>query len=147
MKDIYTTIETEITQIKRANLHLKNDLEQKCLNNERQIDSLINDIIQIVDSFEKSENKVREMGLTEDENALKGIKRMLQPKKIALSILSKHNVNQIDLKLIDENLCTVIDTEPDPEKEDGFILSIEKSGYMRDGHLIRRAEVIVVRNS
>lgn len=149
MKDKYSQIETEITEIKKANLKLKNDLEQKSLDNDRQIDALINDIIQIVDAYEKSVTKVKEMGLMDDENAQKGIKRMLQPKKVALSILSKYNVAQIDLdgKLMDENSCTVVDTEPDSEKEDGFVLSVEKNGYVRGDRLIRRAEVIVVRNS
>lgn len=149
MKDKYSQIETEITEIKKANLQLKNDLEQKSLDNDRQIDALINDIIQIVDAYEKSETKVKEMGLMDDENAQKGIKRMLQPRKVALSILSKYNVAQIDLdgKLMDENTCTVVDTELDSEKEDGFVLSVEKNGYVRGDRLIRRAEVIVVRNS
>ena len=149
MKDKYSQIETEITEIKKANLQLKNDLEQKSLDNERRFDALINDIIQILDAYEKSETKVKEMGLMDDENAQKGIKRMLQPKKVALSILSKYNVAQIDLdgKLMDENVCTSVDTEPDSEKEDGLVLSVEKNGYVRGDRLVRRAEVIVVRNS
>ncbi len=149
MKDKYSQIETEITEIKKANLQLKNDLEQKSLDNERRFDALINDIIQILDAYEKSETKVKEMGLMDDENAQKGIKRMLQPKKVALSILSKYNVAQIDLdgKLMDENVCTIVDTEPDSEKEDGLVLSVEKNGYVRGDRLVRRAEVIVVRNS
>ena len=149
MKDKYSQIETEITEIKKANLQLKNDLEQKSLDNERRFDALINDIIQILDAYEKSETKVKEMGLMDDENAQKGIKRMLQPKKVALSSLSKYNVAQIDLdgKLMDENVCTIVDTEPDSEKEDGLVLSVEKNGYVRGDRLVRRAEVIVVRNS
>lgn len=148
MKDKYLQIGTEITEIKKANLLLKNDLEQKNLDNDRQIDSLINDIIQIVDAYEKSETKVKEMGLMDDENSQKCVKRMLQPKKVALSILSKYNVTQIDLdgKLMEENSCTVVDTEPDSEKEEGFVLSVVKNGYIRDGRLIRRAEVVVVKN-
>ena len=73
---------------------------------------------------------------------------MLQPKKIALSILSKYNVSQIDLdgKVINEDLCTVVDTEPDPTKEDGLVISIEKNGYVRGDRLIRRAEVIIIKN-
>ena len=149
MKDKYSQIETEITENKKANLQLKNDLEQKNLDNDRQIDALINDIIQILDAYEKSETKVKEMGLMDDENAQKGIKRMLHPKKVALSILSKYNVVQIDLygKLMDENTCTIVDTEPDSEKEDGLVLSVEKNGYVRGDRLVRRAEGIVVRNS
>lgn len=43
-------------------------------------------------------------------------------------------------------LCEVADTEPDPGRETGDIVSIEKQGYTRQGHLIRPAEVIIVKN-
>jgi len=43
-------------------------------------------------------------------------------------------------------LCEIAATEPDPEREEGDIISIEKQGYTRSGHLIRPAEVIIVRN-
>lgn len=71
---------------------------------------------------------------------------MLQPKKVALSILAKYNVNQIDLdgKQVNENLCTIVDTEPDSTKEDGLVVSIEKKWlHQRES---RRAEVVIVRN-
>ncbi len=141
-------IESEITKIKQENLKQKNDIEELSLNHERQIDALINDFIQVIDAYEKVEAKIKESGQADDENAAKIIKRMLQPKKVALSVLSKYNVNQIDLdgKMIDENLCTVVDTEPDSSKEDGMVVSIEKNGYVRGDRLIRRAEVVVVRN-
>ena len=138
----------EITQLKQDYLKLRNKNEEDTLAHERQIDSLINEIIQIIDAYEKSENKVKESGLLEDENAQKAVKRMLQPKKVALALLAKYDVSQIDLdgKLVDDNICTVVDTEPDPDKEDGFVISTEKNGYLRGKRLIRRAEVVVVRN-
>lgn len=148
MNTKFTQIETEITKIKKENLQQRNDIEELTLGKERQLDALINDVIQIIDAFEKAEGKVKDTGLCEEESAQKAVKRMLQPKKLAMSILSKYNVSQIDLdgKFADDNICTVVDTEPDLEKEDGFVISIEKNGYMRGDRLIRRAEVIVVRN-
>lgn len=141
-------IEAEITKLKQENLKQRNEIEESALNHERQIDALLNDFIQVIDAYDKVELKVKETGLADDENAAKAIKRMLQPKKVALSVLSKYNVNQIDLdgKMIDENLCTVVDTEPDPTKEDGQVISIEKNGYVRGERLIRRAEVVIIKN-
>lgn len=138
----------EITQLKQEYLKLKNKNEEDALNHERQIDTLINEIIQIIDAFEKSENKVKESSLCDDENTQKVVKRMLQPKKMVLALLAKYDVSQIDIggRLVDDNICTVVDTEPDPDKEEGLVISIEKNGYLRGGRLIRRAEVIVVRN-
>lgn len=145
---IKTEVFQEITQLKQDFLKLRNKNEEDSIAHERQIDSIINEIIQIIDTFEKSENKIKESGLLEDENAQKTFKRMLQPKRVALALLAKYDVSQIDLdgKLVDDNICTVVDTEPDPDKEDGFVISIEKNGYLRGERLIRRAEVVVVRN-
>ena len=148
MNEQITAIEAEITRLKKDNLKQKNALEESALEHERQIDALVSDLITIVDAYEKAEIKVKELGLTEDEHAQKAIKRMLQPKKMAMAVLAKYNVSQIDLdgKQMNADFCTVVDTEPDAEKEDGTVLSIEKSGYLRGERLIRRAEVIIVRN-
>lgn len=148
MNEQISAIETEITRLKQDNLKQKNTIEESSLDHERQIDALVSDVITIIDAFEKAEVKVKEMGLTEDENAQKAIKRMLQPKKMALSVLAKYNVTRIDLdgKPMNADTCIVVDTEPDADKEEGTILSIEKNGYQRGNRLIRRAEVIIVRN-
>lgn len=148
MNEQISAIEAEITRLKQDNLKQKNTIEESSLDHERQIDALVSDVITIIDAFEKAEVKVKEMGLTEDENAQKAIKRMLQPKKMALSVLAKYNVTRIDLdgKPMNADTCIVVDTEPDADKEEGTVLSIEKNGYQRGSRLIRRAEVIIVRN-
>ena len=148
MNENFAKIEAEITQIKQENIRLKNSLEDASLEQERQIDALILEVIQVIDAYDKAETVVKDRGYNDDETAGKAIKRMLQPKKIALSILSKYNVSQIDLdgKIIIEDLCSVVDTEPDSTKEDGLVISIEKNGYVRGDRLIRRAEVIIIKN-
>ena len=148
MNEQISAIEAEITRLKQDNLKQKNTIEESSLDHERQIDALVSDVITIIDAFEKAEVKVKEMGLTEDENAQKAIKRMLQPKKMALSVLAKYNVTRIDLdgKPMNADTCIVVDTEPDADKEEGTVLSIEKNGYQRGNRLIRRTEVIIVRN-
>ena len=146
--DYISKIEEEITRLKIENLQQKNEMEELSLNHERQIDALIKDFITIIDAYEKAEAKVQDLGPIEDDTAQRAIKRMSQPKKVALSVLSKYNVSQIDIvgKRLNENICSVVETEPDNEKENDIVLSIEKNGYVRGERLIRRAEVIVVRN-
>lgn len=148
IEELVSEVESEITQIKKENLQQKNEIEEIALNFERKTDSLLSEIISIIDAYEKAETKVKELGLEEDEKAQKAIKRLLQPKKVALSVLSKYGVSQIDLlgKILNEDLCTVVETEPDNEKENDTVISIEKNGYVRGERLIRRAEVIVVKN-
>ena len=148
MEKKYSEIESEITLIKQENLKLKNEIEELSLNHERQIDSLINDFISVIDAYEKAESKVKELGVIEDETSQRAIKRLLQPKRTALKVLSNNNVSQIDIlgKPLDENLCSVVETEPDSEKDNDIVLSIEKNGYVRNERLIRRADVVIVRN-
>ena len=148
MENKYSLIEAEITRIKQETLKQKNDIEEMSLNKERQIDALIYDFIGVIDAYEKAETKVKELGLAEDGSSQKAIKRLLQPKKVALTVLSKYNVSQIDIlgKTLDENLCAVVETEPDNERENDIVISVEKNGYVRGERLIRRAEVVIVRN-
>ena len=144
----FKKVEAELTQLMQNNIRLKNEIEELALSTERKIDAMVLELIQVIDAYEKAELVVKERGYTEDETSSKAIKRMMQPKKIALSILDKYNVAQIDIlgKVIDENLCSVVDTEPDLSKEEGIVVSIEKNGYVREGRLIRRAQVIVIKN-
>ena len=144
----FKKVEAELTQLKQNNIRLKNEIEELALSTERKLDAMVLELIQVIDAYEKAEIVVKERGYTEDETSSKAIKRMMQPKKIALSILDKYNVAQIDIlgKVIDENLCSVVDTEPDLSKEEGIVVSIEKNGYVRGGRLIRRAQVIVIKN-
>ena len=46
MNTKFFQIETEITQIKKENLKQRNDIEELTLCKERQLDTLINDVIQ-----------------------------------------------------------------------------------------------------
>jgi molecular chaperone GrpE (heat shock protein) len=148
MTDELNVVQEEITRLKKENLQKQNSIEELSLNHERQIDALLNDFISVIDAYEKAETKIKEMELPEDDNIQRVIKRLLQPKKTALSVLSKNGVSQIDIvgKPLNEDICTVVETEPDNEKENDTVLSIEKSGYIRGERLIRRAEVIIVRN-
>ena len=148
MTDKLNAVLEEITQLKKENLQKQNSIEELSLNHERQIDALLNDFIGVIDAYEKAETKIKEMELPEDDSIQKVIKRLLQPKKAVLSVLSKHGVSKIDIicKSLNEDICTVVETEPDSEKENDIVLSIEKDGYMRGNRLIRRAEVVVVRN-
>ncbi len=148
MTDELNAVVEEITRLKKENLQKQNTIEELSLNQERQIDALLKDFISVVDAYEKAEAKIKEMDFPEDDNIQRVIKRLLQPKKTVLSILLKNGVSQIDIvgKPLNEDICTVVETEPDSEKENDMVLSIEKNGYIRGERLIRRAEVVIVRN-
>ena len=106
------------------------------------------DIISILDVFTKAEKIISDHSWNQSEDSQKAIKRLLNAKKKINTILEKHGIQKISFKdnLSNDDLCIVSDTEPDTEHPNGFILSIEKDGYLRHGKLLRRAEVIIVKN-
>lgn len=141
-------IGAKISELLSENLALKNSNEEIVKKNENAIDDIFRDFLSIIDTFERAEETIKERGLDVDENAQKAIKRLLNAKKKAIFVLEKYDVKPIvfeNNKAIDE-FCVTNGTEPDPSKEDGTIVSIEKNGYTRNGHVVRPAEVIVVKN-
>lgn len=128
--------------------HLRIQTKKSLKKNENAIDDIFRDFLSIIDTFERAEETIKERGLDVDENAQKAIKRLLNAKKKAIFVLEKYDVKPIvfeNNKAIDE-FCVTNGTEPDPSKEDGTIVSIDKNGYTRNGHVVRPAEVIVVKN-
>ena len=54
MKEEFLEIEAEITQIKKENLLKKNEIEEMSIDHERKIDTLLNEVISVVDAYEKA---------------------------------------------------------------------------------------------
>lgn len=146
--DIKPTIEEKMAESLREIVTLRNEKEQAEKNHEKALDEIFAELLTVIDTFRKSEAIIKERGLDQEENASKAIKRLLNAKKKALSVLEKFNVKRIDFELgmVDDDLCTTVETEPDSARNNGEIISIEKDGYTRNGHLIRRAEVVIVKN-
>ena len=147
-EDIKPYLNQKVAENMGKILTLQNDLAEQERKYEKQLDDVFAEFLTVIDTFEKSEALLKERGLDQDENASKAIKRLLNAKKKALSTLEKFNVKKLDFPdgKLDENTCSTIDSEPDASRKDDEIISIEKDGYTRNGHLIRRAEVIIVKN-
>lgn len=146
--DIKSTIEDKITSLLRENLTVRNEQEETFKSQGKIIDEIFCEFLTVIDTFERAEQTIKEKQLVSDENAQKAINRLLNAKKKALFVFEKFNVKKVEFEnnMSIEDLCIVTDTEPDPSKESGYIVSIEKDGYFRNNHLIRPAEVIIVRN-
>ncbi len=145
---IKETIEDKISSLLRENQIIKNEQEETLKNQERKIDDIFCEFLTVIDTFERAEQTITERGLIQDENTKKAVNRLLNAKKKAMHVLEKFNVKKIEFENnhSNEDMCAVADTEPDPSRQTGDIISIEKEGYLRNGHLIRRAEVIIVKN-
>lgn len=146
--DIKPTIEEKMADSLRKIVTLQNEKEQAEKNHEKELDDIFAEVLTVIDTFQKSEAIIKERGLDQEENASKAIKRLLNAKRKALSVLEKFNVKRIEFEtgMVDDDLCTTVETEPDSNRKNGEIISIEKDGYTRNGHLIRRAEVVIVKN-
>ena len=145
---VRSEIANKVSELSRENLTLRNQLEEFEKSQDKRIDEIFCEFLTVLDTFERAEQTIKERELDKDETTKKAINRLLNAKKIALGVLEKFNVQKIEFennKSIEE-LCEVADTEPDPGRETGDIVSIEKQGYTRHGHLIRPAEVIIVKN-
>ena len=148
MNNVRDEIENKISDLLKEKLTLSNQLEEVKSSQDKRIDEIFCEFLTIIDTFERAEKTIEERGLDKDATTKKAINRLLNAKKKALYILEKFDVKRVELennKLIEE-LCVVSDTEPDSNRETGDIVSIEKHGYTRQGHLIRPAEVIIVKN-
>ena len=105
-------------------------------------------MISILDVFTREEKVIADHSWNQSEDSQKAIKRLTNVKKKIGTILEKHGVKKIlfEDEFSNDDLCTVTDTEPAPEHQNGYILSVEKEGYTRNGNLLRRAEVVIVKN-
>ena len=141
-------IANKVSELSRENLTLRNRLEEFEKSQAKRIDEIFCEFLTVIDTFERAEQTIKEREMDKDETTKRAINRLLNAKRKALFVLEKFDVKRIEFennKSIEE-LCEVSDTEPDSNRETGDIVSIEKQGYTRQAHLIRPAEVIIVKN-
>lgn len=141
-------LEETIANLMKENLERKNETKQSELALDRKLDDIAADLIQIMDAFEKAEERIKDRGLDQDESSQKAIKQLLLAKRKTEAIFEKYRITKIEFPngIADDNLCEVTNTVPDTSQKEGAIVSVEKVGYLRDKRLIRRAQVEIVKN-
>lgn len=141
-------IEQKISDMLRNNKALSYQIEFNHQKEEKHLDEIFLDVISVLDVFSREEKIIEDHEWNKSEDSQKAIKRLLNAKRKLNTMLEKYDVKKIsfDDDMSNDDLCSVIDTEPDAEKQNGYIISIEKEGYTRNGHTLRRAEVIIVKN-
>ena len=142
------TVEQKITEILKDKKELSNQFEKYQKDEEQFLNEVFLDVISVLDVFSREEKVIEDHEWNQSEDSQKAIKRLLNAKKKLNTMLEKYDVKKIvfDDGMSNDDLCSVTDTEPDADKPNGFILSIEKDGYTRNGHLLRRSEVVIVKN-
>lgn len=146
----------------------KEELKKKLIDFQQQIASLKLDLSVQAEARQKRENEFF-TGLLDIMDAFELIEANLESKKESLDKPAKmlgKNIRSIHRKLsrffesagirpIDFQdgkavmaQCKVLETRADPDQEDGTLLETVKKGYLntRDGTVLRKAEVITIRN-
>lgn len=146
--DTKEIIAQKLSDLGRENLELKARCDELNKKSETTIDEVLIEFLNVIDTFERAEQYIQKQGLDKDENASKAIKRLLNAKRKALFVFEKYNVKQM---VFENNIsvpdwCNISATEPDSTKTDGEIISIDRNGYLRDGKLLRSADVVIVKN-
>ena len=141
-------VEKKISEILKDKKDLSIKIEKNQRDNDQLLDEVFLEAISVLDVFSREEKIIEDKGWNLSDDSQKAIKRLLNAKKKLNTMLEKYNVQKITFEnsMSHDDLCSITDTEPDSEKPNGFILSIEKEGYTRNGHLLRRAEVVIVKN-
>lgn len=141
-------IEQKLSEILKEKKDLSNLIEKNQREREQFLDEVFLDAISVLDAFSREEKVIEDHEWNQSEDSQKAIKRLLNAKKKLNTMLEKYDVKKIvfDDGMSNDDLCSVTDTEPDAEKPNGYILSIEKEGFTRNGHMLRRAEVVIVKN-
>ena len=142
------TIEQKLSEILIEKKELSNRIEKNQREKEQLLDEVFLDAISVLDAFSREEKVIEDHEWNQSEDSQKAIKRLLNAKKKLNTMLEKYDVKKIvfDDGMSNDDLCSVTDTEPDAEKPNGYILSIEKEGFTRNGHMLRRAEVVIMKN-
>ena len=143
-----TAIEQKLSEILKDKKNLSNMIEENQRKKEQLLDEVFLDAISVLDAFSREEKVIEDHEWNLSEDSQKAIKRLLNAKKKLNTMLEKYDVKKIVFEdgMSNDDLCSVTDTEPDAEKPNGYILSIEKEGFTRNGHMLRRAEVVIVKN-
>ena len=141
-------IENKLSEILKDKKDLSIMIEENQRKKEQLLDEVFLDAISVLDAFSREEKVIEDHEWNQSEDSQKAIKRLLNAKKKLNTMLEKYNVEKIVFNdgMSNDDLCSVTDTEPDVEKPNGYILSIEKEGFTRNGHMLRRAEVVIVKN-
>lgn len=146
---LFDSLEDRITNLIKTKMDLQEkvkDIEGKSQTTEKVV---FKDMIAILDAFSNAKTLVSEKGWDVSEDAKKACARFLTVEKQLRNKLENHGITEINVQpgdMVDDNLCTTVDTDPDPSKENGIIISVEKKGYMLRDLILRPAEVIIVKN-
>ena len=146
---LFSALDEKITILQKERADYKDAARRLQDEKDSTVKDIMRDMIGVLDSFERCAAVIKEKGWGESEDGRKVQDRFLNVEKTLRRKLSDKGVSEIALKvgdMVDDNLCSTCDTEPNPSMKDGTIIGIEKKGYMFNEIVLRPAEVVIVKN-
>lgn len=147
-KDLVKSQEDELTTRLQEIQQLRNLAERCEIEKKDQFREFVLGIIEVIDTFEKAEEAIKERNLNSTEESSKIINRYNSVMKKLNKLLQRNGVSKLefpDNRLI-VGFCKVVDTEPDPSLQNDSIIEIIRNGYIHGKESIREAEIIIVKN-
>ncbi len=130
----------EITKLFEENIRLNNWISTQEQSSDNQVGEICKDFLQVLEAFEWAEDSIHERGL--DQN------RLLTAKEKLLEVLERYGVKKVNFPngVMDATKAQIVGAEPDEEKEEGTVLRVKRDGFFRKDKLLRKAEVVLVKN-
>ncbi len=141
-------IREEIKKLYDENIHLNNWISTQEQSSDNQVGEMCKDFLQVLESFEWAEDTIHERGLDQSRISTGAIQYLLTAKTKLLEVLERYGVKKVEFNndMMDASKAQIVGTEPDEEKEDGVVLRIKRDGFIRKDKLLRKADVILVKN-
>lgn len=111
---------------------------------------LLTELFAVLDGFDNLEKNIRDKEDSLDKTGSRLVKNTRAIKRKLLRLLSSRNIEPMEpgREKAQMELCKVVDTQVDFDREDEEILSVEKTGYIdiEQNIILRKAEVVTVCN-
>ena len=139
---LFSALDEKITSLQKERAEFKDAARRLQEEKDSLVKEILKDMIGVLDAFERCSTVIDEEG-RRVQSRYSNVEKTLRRK------LNDKGVFEIALKvgdMVDDNLCSTCDTEPNSSMKDGTIIGIEKKGYMFKDIVLRPVEVVIVKN-
>ena len=146
---LFSALDEKITSLQKERAEYKDAARRLQEEKDSLVKEILKDMIGVLDAFERCATVIEEKGWAACEEGRRVQSRYLNVEKTLRRKLNDKGVFEIALKvgdMVDDNLCSTCDTEPNSSMKDGTIIGIEKKGYMFKDIVLRPVEVVIVKN-
>ena len=145
----FDDLRDEVKKLHEENIRLNNWIATQEASRDLQVYDICKDFLQVLEAFEWAEATIHERGLDQSKISTSAIARIMTAKTKLLEVLESYDVKKLtfDKGVFDAAKGKIVGNVADEEKEDGLVASIVKDGFIRKDKLLRKAEVLVVKNN